>query len=152
MCVSTHIHIYRFMYVYTSMYICMMFSTYSGKPSENGRSRRKKLDGQKALINGFWANLKKSRVISTRDLSKNPLISAFWPLNFFLLLLPFSKGVPEIRGPLNRISPEVVWHVWSRMPLLGSLVLNISEIWLLSPLLPRGCLWGPCQNQRFVDF
>ena len=75
--------------------IRMTFSTYSGKPSETGRRRRKKLDGQKALINGFLANLKKSRVISTRDLSQTPLISVFWPLNFFLLLLPFSEGVPE---------------------------------------------------------
>ena len=49
----------------------------------------------RGVINGVWANLKKSGVISTRDLSKNPLISAFWPLNFFLLLLPFSKVVPE---------------------------------------------------------
>jgi hypothetical protein len=73
----------------------MTFSTYSGTPFENGRRRRKKLSGQKALINGF---LDKFRVEMTRDFSrfaKNPLISAFCPSNFFLLLLPVSEGYPE---------------------------------------------------------
>ena len=73
----------------------MTFSTYSETPSENGRRRRKKLSGQKALING---GLDKSRVEITRDFlrfAQNPLISAFCPSNFFLLLLPFSEDFPE---------------------------------------------------------
>ena len=54
-----------------------LLKSYSGTPFETGRRRRKKLSGQKALINGV---LEKSRVEITRDLlrfAKNLLINAF---------------------------------------------------------------------------
>jgi hypothetical protein len=76
----------------------MTFSTYSGTPSENGRRRRKKLSGQKALINGF---LDKSRVEITRDFSKicpNPVNKRFLPVQRFSSFPPVFGGRPRISG------------------------------------------------------
>ena len=88
-----HVMSYRVIHA-TSIVVSrhMTRSTYSGTPSENGRRRRKKLSGQKALINGFWANLQKSRVVSTRRFIQKPVNKRFLPSQ------PCSSSPPVFGG------------------------------------------------------